>query len=153
MLETRQLIQGATLAARDLDQMLINGRASIVGRNLMTIDGRTHSEKYVGRLAGKSDDVYRKSVTERAVEFYGASILENPDLLETAKAFWHPLLNYRPDRPVMALPTFWEIDEDLSVICSHLRTAVVMQDKLVARFHIAQAKTKLDEMLRIVEGF
>lgn len=150
MMFARQHIEAARPVARELDQMLVHGRGGIIRRNLTLIEGRNRSEKYVGRLAGQSDDVYRKSISERAVEFYGAAVDEYGELSRAICQFWTRFLALpeakRMDRG------FWTCDEELSFVLGALRRAIVAADKMRARFYAVQARSKVEEMIRSIES-
>lgn len=151
MIETRRFIERAKGGARILDDMLVDGRKSAVGRNLMVIEGRHRSDMYVSRLAGHSTDVYRKSVTERAVEFYGATVLESPNMASLVDEFWRPLFEY-PAQVAFTAPNFWDTDETLSAVLSQVRQSVAKGDKKTAQFYACQAKAEVEKMLRSLEG-
>lgn len=132
MIETLTLVKRFTAKARELDPLLITGgRAAIVGRNLGQIEGRLggRGRVYVHRLAGKSADVVRKSRTEMAVEWLGATAFENTHLLDTAEEFFTTMFAAaRTVKPIVILRDFWTIDEESESYHAARRTAYVSGD-------------------------
>ena len=151
MLETKRLIETARTEARNLDQLLIDGRKPVVGRNLAQIEGRNRSEKYVSRLAGHSPDVYRKSASEKLIEFYGATVLEDPIRANLVSEFWRPILSHPNQQTIYINKSYWQIDEEIGVIMAHLRQAIVGASQLEAKFHLVQIRQKINEALAVVE--
>jgi hypothetical protein len=148
--QTKQLISERKNIAREIDQTLIRGRVSAVGRSLSLIEGRQHSDKYVRRLAGISPDVYRRSVSERFVEWFGATAAEDKAKASLIGAFLAPLLSYPLRHTIYIHDDFWKLDADISSMLSELRKAVVTANKVKAQFHLCQIKTKVDEAIRAV---
>lgn len=131
MIETLNLVKRFREKARELDPLLIdNGRAAIVGRNLGQIEGRVggRGRVYVHRLAGKSADVVRKSRTEMAVEWLGATAFENTHLLDTAEEFFCSMFAAARDMKPLILRDFWSIDEQSESYHAARRTAYVSGD-------------------------
>src|SRR4051812_45398422 len=113
MLETQALVERKIVEARSLDRMLIEDRKPAVGRNLLQIEGRKHSTHYVERLAGISDETYRKSRSEAQLEWFAAVAIEDPERAGLVAEFWQPLFQYAGNigAGLPFLPrSFWELD-------------------------------------------
>lgn len=153
MIETKQIIHAAKRDARELDDMLVDGRESIITRNISEIQGRSRSTKYVGRKAGRSADVHITSATEFAVEWFGANAIEDPLKSQLVREFWSPLFDYAKQRPTLYAPAdFWHIDEELNALMSRLRKSVVAFNKVEAKFYLVQMRQKIDEAIRSVDA-
>lgn len=151
MLQTRELISHQRIAARELDQSLVSGRKSIVRSNLSQIEERQRSEKYVGRLAGESTDVYRRSRTEGFVEWFGATAAEDAGRALLIGDFLRPLLTYPSQKTVFINDDFWSLDADIAGIFAEMRKAVVTCDQQRAKYMAVQAKVKIEEILRSLD--
>lgn len=151
MLETIKLIEEAKTNARQLDQALIEGRQSVVRRNVAQID-KPRSEKFVGRMAGISSDVYRKSRTELAVEWIGVTALEDAAKLAQVEAFFSPIFNYSPVTPLWSMKDFWASDEHMAGLQAKLRKAFFDGDRGQARIAVCRIRQEVEAMMRIVNA-
>jgi hypothetical protein len=149
MLQTKSLIEQARQDARELDQMLIQGRERIITNNISDIQGRRRSEKYVARKAGTSPDVDMASASQFYVEWIGATALEDPERSALVGEFLRPLLSYAHQRPIFTLRDFFDVDEDVTALLCHARKAHILGDTMGCRQSLIQAKSKIDEMLQI----
>jgi hypothetical protein len=152
MLEAQHIIESKRGAARELDQRLVYKRRSAVCRSLAIIEGQNHSEKYVSRLAGESSDVYRKSRSEQFLEWFGATCLKSPEHSMLCSEFWTPLFNYATGRLFYGVRDFFDIDSDINDLFSRVRKSYVHANLMEARFLLCQIRSKIDEMLMVINA-
>lgn len=151
MIETQEEIKRQQHEARKLDKNLIgNRRGGQVQRNISLIEGVNRSPKYVERLAGIRPDVPIKSATERYVQWFGATAMENPQLSAQVVAFWKPIFDFQPFRKIYRQREFWTIENETDVLFSQMRMSVINGDDMQTRFMLTQIRKNIDEMLEVV---
>lgn len=150
MIEALTAINELKTEARALDAFIIRGRVAPVQKNIQQIEGHYRSDNYVRRLAGLSPDTYRKSRTENAVEWFGATAIESTEHALRMRAFWEMVFDSTPIREPYILPDFWTLDEQCDVLLAKVRRCHVTGDAHEERLLLMHLRGQVDLMLRLV---
>lgn len=152
MIETLNKIRNFSAEARSLDDELIDGRASIVARNIMQIEGRGRSEKYVYRLAGHSPDVPIRSRTEQIVHWLGAAAMENAEASVKARAFFNNVFEYADSRAFIAKQDFWQVWEETGALISSVATKHMSGETGAERLLLTKIQQNVNLMLKMASA-
>lgn len=152
MLEVLDRLRRLTHEARIVDAGVIRGRVAVVRRNIIQIGGMNRSDNFVRRCAGLSNDSYRKSVTERAVEWYGATAMESPMQALRVRAYWEEVFDSTPIIEPFVSPDWWTLEEECDSLLSKIRRCHIDGDRGEEKLALIHLRGQIDAMIRLVNA-
>lgn len=152
MIEALEAIKELKQEARAVDALIIKDRVGVVQRNVQQVEGKYRSDNYVRRLAGLSNDVYRKSRNEAGIEWFGVTAFEDRANALRVQALWESAFALANLREPYIMPDFWGVEEEVDALLSKVRHAHLVGNLREERHLLMQLRDRIDMMLRMTNS-